>query len=124
MLNTKNLTLIAGLLLTTPNFVLAHGHEAEPGAECTHTTTTPIIPDGNIASKDELVSAQTRVKAFQEELLDFRECLLNAEEKLNPEGETYAQDKAALSARSDSSIDLENKVAAEFNEAVKVYKAR
>ena len=99
--------------------------ETEPtDAGCSYNTTTPIIPDGNIATKDELVSAQKRVKVYQESLLDFRECLLEKEKMLDPSSESYEDQKAALAARSNKSIDLESKVAAEFNDAIKIYKTR
>lgn len=95
-----------------------------PGSNCVHTNRTPIIPDGNIASKDELVSAKTRIKAYQDNLLDFRECLLEAEKALDPESEDYDAAKKAIGARSDASIDLETRVAEEFNETIKIYKTR
>ena len=70
------------------------------------------------------MAAQTRVKAYQENLLDFRECILEADKSLDPEAENYEALKKALLARSNESIDVENKVAAEFNEAIKIYKTR
>lgn len=91
---------------------------------CSYNTTTPIVPDGNIATKDELISAQKRIKVYQDNLLDFRECLTLKEQALSPEAEDYEAKKAALLARSDESIDIENKVAAEFNEAIQIYKSR
>ncbi len=95
-----------------------------PGANCMHTNRTPIIPDGNIASKDELVSAKARIKAYQDNLLDFRECLLTAEKALDAESAGYADAIKQLGIRSDASIDLETRVAEEFNEAIKIYKSR
>jgi len=117
-----NLLAVSTLLLASTG----HAQEADTavGANCTYNTTTPIIPDGNIATQDELISAQKRIKAYQENLLDFRECLLEAEKTLDPESETFAATKAALTARSDQSIDLEQKVASEFNGAIQIYKAR
>ncbi len=91
---------------------------------CSYNTTTPIIPDGNIATKDELISAQKRIKIYQDNLLDFRECLSEKEAALSTEAQDYETQKAALFARRDESIDLENKVAAEFNEAIRIYKER
>ena len=111
----------ASLLTTT---AIADETAANDGSNCRYNTTTPIIPDGNIATKDELVSAQKRVKYFQETLLDFRECLFEAEQALDVTAADYDVKKAALLARSDESIDLENKVASEFNEAIQIYKAR
>ncbi len=95
-----------------------------PGDNCSYNATTPIIPDGNVASKDELVSAQARIKYYQDSLLDFRECLLSAERELDPESEGYEDAKKALVARSNESIDLETKVAEEFNKAVRAFKER
>ncbi len=98
--------------------------DASIGANCTYNKTTPIIPDGNIASQDELISAQKRIKLYQESLLDFRECLLEAEKNLDANAENYQATKSALTARSDKSIDIEKGVAAEFNEAIRIYKER
>ena len=92
--------------------------------ECVMDLLPIVEADGNIATKDELVAAQTRVKAYQEELLDFRECLLEVENSLDVNMEGYEEQKASLAARANSSIDLENTVADEFNEAIRIYRSR
>jgi len=103
----------------------AQAQESElPGANCSYNATTPIIPDGNIATQDELISAQKRIKAYQESLLDFRECLIEVEKSLDPEAEDYQSIKDALLDRSNASIDVEEKVAEEFNTAIRTYKSR
>jgi len=120
-------------IVTSSLLVLAantHAQQTEsvdttsPADSCSYNMTTPIIPDGNVASKDELVSAQNRIKYYQDSLLDFRECLIKVEKELDPDAEGYEEAKKALVARSNESIDLETKVAEEFNKAVRAFKER
>lgn len=121
-------TYVAPLLLAMAATISAQEVETvettSPGDNCSYNATTPIIPDGNVASKDELVSAQARIKYYQDSLLDFRECLSLAEKELDPEAPGYEDAKKALVARSNESIDLETKVAEEFNKAVRAFKER
>lgn len=119
----KHIAAIAASIMLTSTPALAQVSDT-PGASCEYNKTTPIIPDGNIATKDELIAAQKRIKAYQEGLLDFRECLVDAEKTLDPEAEDFESVKAALVARSNESIDLEQSVANEFNNAIKIYNDR
>lgn len=111
---------VTALLLSTT----ATAEEVTAEENCSYNTTTPIIPDGNIATKDELIGAKTRIKVYQDNLLDFRECLVDAEKALDVEADDFEVAKAALRERSSQSIDLETKVAAEFNKALNIYKDR
>jgi hypothetical protein len=92
-------------------------------AEC-NLPNSPIIPDGNVASQDELVAAQKAMKAYQGELVGYRQCLDGKLQALDPEAESSAEQTAALNARYDRSVDAEAKVAEEFNAAVRAFKAR
>ena len=84
----------------------------------------PIIPDGNVASEDELVSAQKAMKMYQESLLDYRACLDEQSLALDPEAETTEEERVAILALFNSSVEAEERVANEFNQAVRAYKAR
>jgi len=84
----------------------------------------PIIPDGNVASEDELVAASKGIKAYQESLVDYRKCLDTKQEALDPETETTVADTLAIKAAYDASIDAETAVAEEFNGAVRAFKSR
>lgn len=86
--------------------------------------TSPIIPDGNVASQDELVAAQKAIKGFQGELQEYRDCIDGMQKALNPEAETTVNEMAALNALYDGSVDAEDKLAEEFNLAVRAFKAR
>ncbi len=68
---------------------------------------------------DELVAAKGRVTEFQEQLAVYRECL---ESSANPE-ELTEGNQIALNQAHNYSVEMEERVAAEFNEAVRAYKA-
>lgn len=112
-LNTALLT--SALLLALSGNVMAQ--------ECANVTP-PIVPDGNVASLDELVAAQKGLKAYQADLVEYRDCL-EAQRVAEPgEEEAALQKNAALTAAYDASVDAESMAAEEFNAAVKVFKAR
>ncbi|MFT5571565.1 MAG: hypothetical protein ACI9FR_000482 [Cryomorphaceae bacterium] len=92
-------------------------------AECTNPSA-PIVPDGNVASMDELVAAQKGLKAFQAELVDYRECLVEQKVADTSEDQAALQKNAALDAAYDSSVDAEGVAAEEFNAAVRMFKSR
>lgn len=91
---------------------------------CTYSKRMPIIPDGNIATKDELVDAKERIALYQDQLADYRECLYKAEASLDTEANDYEERKIAIQKLSDESIEVEQKVADKFNQAIRIYKER
>jgi len=91
---------------------------------CTYSKRMPIIPDGNIATKDELVDAKERIALYQDQLADYRECLYKAEKALDTEADDYEERKLAIQKLSDDSIEVEQKVADKFNQAIRIYKDR
>jgi len=92
-------------------------------AECDEPAS-PIVPDGNVASMDELVSAQKAIKMYQTSLEGFRDCLKGMEEAIDPEAEDAQEQSAAILANYNGSVDNEALVAEEFNGAVRDFKAR
>jgi len=91
---------------------------------CTAPTGTPIIPDGNVASKDELLAAQSAVKGFQETNLLYLNCLDGKRQGLDPEAEADAAKLATIDAAETLAIEMEEKMAAEFNTARKYFMER
>ncbi len=94
-------------------------------AEC-DMPASPIIPDGNVASLDELVSAQKAMKTYQTDLGTYRDCLKVMEEGLDPEAEAEeSQEKAKMIIDEyNASVDSEAAIAEEFNAAVRIFKTR
>ena len=70
-------------------------------------------------SYDDLVAAKGRVTEFQEKLLTYRECL---EGSGSPE-ELTEGNQIALNQAHNYSVEMEERVAESFNEAVRAYKA-
>lgn len=92
-------------------------------AEC-ELPAAPIIPDGNVASEDELVAAQKAMKAYQGNLGEYRTCVDGLQSALDPEAEDTAAKVAEYSAMYNKSVDSEAAIADEFNVAVRAFKAR
>jgi GTPase involved in cell partitioning and DNA repair len=114
MTNLNKTLLLSALLV---------GFSATAAAECTNPSA-PIVPDGNVASMDELVAAQKGLKAYQANLVDYRECLVAQKVDETNEDEAALQKNAALNAAYDSSVDAESAAAEEFNAAVRIFKSR
>ncbi len=76
------------------------------------------IPDD--ATYDDLVAAKGRVTEFQQSLTSYRECLDAA---TDPEMLTEGN-QIALNQAHNYSVEMEERVAEQFNVAVRAYKAR
>jgi len=92
-------------------------------AECA-LPAAPIIPDGNVASQDELVAAQQAMKAYQGTLTEYRECLAGMDAAVVPESEGAEEKTASILAAYNASVDSEEAVAEQFNTAVRAFKER
>jgi len=84
----------------------------------------PIIPDGNVASKEELVVASKAVKTLQSELEVYRNCLAGKSNAIVGEDDAATAQKQAIVDRYNESVDLEEKVAGDFNIAISAFKSK
>jgi hypothetical protein len=85
--------------------------------ECKLPSGPPPIPEA--ASKDELVKAQKHMKAFQAEAQVYRTCLNEGTDS----GELSMGNTQAITNAHNYSVDMEERVASMFNEALREYKA-
>jgi len=85
--------------------------------ECDLPSAPPPIPEAPV--KDDLLKAQKLVKQFQGEMAIYRDCI----NRDNESGELTLGNKAAISNAHNYSVDMEERVASMFNEAVRAYKA-
>jgi len=91
---------------------------APPGAkECKMPPTPPDIPEG--AGKPELIEAQKEVRRFQTGMKEYRSCLNDVRNSV----ENTEEHKLALDILHDKSVNLEEKVANRFNDAVQSWKS-
>jgi hypothetical protein len=91
----------------------------------------PEIPEGATASKEEMVAASKAVKAYQGDMVSYRECI-DAESTATvaeleigeADEETIKNNKMAAAKKYNASVDEEELIVARFNEAVRAYKAQ
>ena len=115
--------LVGGLMINT---AMAQSEEEDyeivlPDAaqKCVLPAAPDAIPED--ATYDQLVAAKGDVSTFQTSLETYRACLKEAEDS----GEDLtAGNKQALISSYNYSVDMEERVAQRFNEAVRSYKER
>lgn len=117
------MNLLSKSLITTA-IVMSLGATGSAFAEECVLPNPPIIPDGNVASKDELIAAQGSFKAFESKIIDYRDCLAAQEKTIPADSETFQAQKDAIIALDNVSVDNLEKAADEFNVAVRAFKAR
>lgn len=121
-----NRLLIVSVLSAAAAFYAADVSAQEDGSQiilpleaqtCDLPAAPARIPDP--PSYDDLVAAKSRVTEFQGTLAAYRECLDAAGD---PEDMTDGN-RIALTQAHNYSVEMEERVAAEFNTAVRAYKA-
>jgi hypothetical protein len=79
------------------------------------------IPDGKSSTLEQMVAAQTQVKAYMAGMQDFLSCVDN---EASAKGENApAEYKSLMITRHNSAVTEMEAVAAAFNEQLKAYKA-
>ena len=86
--------------------------------QCDLPDAPPPIPE--MAEKADLLQAQKNVKQFQVDMEAYRACINKDAES----GELSAGNLQAINNAHNYSVEMEERVAAMFNEAVRAYKAR
>ena len=86
--------------------------------ECNLPSAPPPIPEN--AEKSDLIAAQKLVKGFQADMQAYRDCV----NQYSDSPDATLGNKQAISNAHNNSVDMEERVATMFNEAVRDYKAR
>ena len=89
----------------------------------------PTLPDGGSASKDEMIAAQTAVKAFLAAVDDYLNCIEQEEKDAiaameNPDEETIKRRDDLLSKRFDAANDEKFLFGEQWNQQVRAYNAK
>jgi hypothetical protein len=85
--------------------------------ECALPSAPPPIPE--VPEKADLLKAQKLVKGFQTDMQTYRDCV----NQYADSPDATLGNKQAISNAHNYSVDMEERVAAMFNEAVRAYKA-
>jgi hypothetical protein len=85
--------------------------------QCNLPSAPPPIAE--VPTKDDLLKAQKHVKQFQADMVVYRDCV----NKDLTSDELSSGNKQAISNAHNYSVDMEERVASMFNDAVRAYKA-
>lgn len=105
---------LAGNSNKTPDKVVAPAGTEE----CEMPQMPPKIPED--AGKPELIEAQGEVRKLQTAMKEYRSCL----DAIRDDGELTEENQLALDILHDKSVNLEEKVANRFNDAVQAWKSK
>lgn len=116
----KNLTriVIAAILFASPAV----------GFACEYPER-PALPDGNTATKQAMIDAQTAVKAFLAAIDEYLDCIEQEERDAiaamdNPDEETIQRRDELLSKRFDAANDEKFLFGEQWNQQVRAYNAQ
>lgn len=116
----KNLTIIAAasLLFSLP----------ASGLACEYPER-PALPDGNVASKEDMIAAQSTVKSFIAAIDEYLDCIEQEEKDAvaamdNPDEEAIQRRDELLSKRFDAANEEKFLFGEQWNQQVRAYNAR
>ncbi len=109
--------------------VLALGTAAVAQAECTYPRAPDAPPDGNTATKDQMIAAKHDFDRYNGEMNSYLDCLkleMDAANPKDPKKPTAEEKKqeAILVQKNNAAVDELQAVVGRFNEQLKIYKAK
>ena len=109
--------------------VLALGTAAVAQADCTYPRAPDTPPDGNTATKDQMIAAKHDFDRYNGEMNSYLDCLkleMDAAAPKDPKKPTADEKKQAaiLVQKNNAAVDELQAVVGRFNEQLKIYKAK
>jgi signal recognition particle subunit SEC65 len=109
--------------------VLALGTAAVAQADCTYPRAPDAPPDGNTATKDQMIAAKHDFDRYNGEMNSYLDCLkleMDAASPKDPKKPTADEKKQAaiLVQKNNAAVDELQAVVGRFNEQLKIYKAK
>lgn len=99
-------------------------------AECTYPRAPAKLPDGNVASLDEMKAAKTEVETYNKTMDAYLDCIKVAyDEDLAKQGANLTEEQKAQRAtvhdqKNRAASDEVQAVAAKFNDQVRAYRTK
>ena len=97
-------------------------------AACPYPTAPAALPDGNTASKDEMMAGKAAVKQFNTDVEAYNACLDSELQTALADASLSDEQRKNLTAMSnakhDAAVDELTALAGKFNDQVKAYKAK
>jgi hypothetical protein len=113
--------------------VFALGSAAQAQATCTYPRAPDNIPDGNTASKEEMIAAKNDVGRYNTEMNAYLDCIkleLDAAtpkdpSKLSKDEKAKAEEQEKiLTQKNNAAVDELQQIVGKFNDQLKAYKAK
>ena len=109
--------------------VLALGTAAYAHADCNYPRSPDAPPDGNTATKDQMIAAKHDFDRYNGEMNSYLDCLklqMDAAAPKDPKKPTAEEKKQSemLVQKNNAAVDELQAVVGRFNEQLKVYKAK
>jgi hypothetical protein len=113
--------------------VFALGFAAHAQAACSYPKAPEAPPDGNTATKDQMVAAAQDFKRYNNEMNAYLDCLqleINTSAPADPsklssdDKKKAAQQQAILTQKHNAAVDELQAVVGHFNEQLRIYKAK
>ena len=109
--------------------ILALGTAAYAHADCTYPRSPDTPPDGNTATKDQMIAAKHDFDRYNGEMNSYLDCLklqMDSAAPKDPKKPTADEKKqsAILVQKNNAAVDELQAVVGRFNEQLKIYKAK
>jgi hypothetical protein len=113
--------------------VFALGSAAHAQADCTYPRAPDSIPDGNTASKEEMIAAKNEVSRYNTEMNAYLDCIkleISAAtpkdpSKLSKDEKAKAEEQEKiLTQKNNAAVDELQAIVGRFNDQLKAYKAK
>jgi len=113
--------------------VFALGSAAHAQATCTYPRAPDHMPDGNTASKEEMIAGKNEVSRYNTEMNAYLDCIKleidaatpNDPSKLSKDDKAKAEEQQKiLTQKNNAAVDELQSIVGKFNEQLKAYKAK
>jgi hypothetical protein len=113
--------------------VFALGSAVHAQADCTYPRAPESIPDGNTASKDEMIAGKNDVARYNNEMNAYLDCIKleiqaatpKDPSKLSKDDKAKAEEQEKmLTQKNNAAVDELHSVADRFNEQLRIWKAK
>jgi hypothetical protein len=96
---------------------------------CTYPTDIGPLPDGNVATKDEMLAAKKKVTEFDKAIMAYTDCLKKEHEETLAKStdltdEQKKQMQTMVDQKHNAAVEADEALAARFNEQLRAYNAK
>ena len=93
-------------------------------SDCNYPKMKVDIPNGDTATMEDMVAAQTSFKAYNTDMDAYLKCLDDQLALVSEDLDIYPDIKKANNLKYDAAVDVLTEAAEEWNQAVRAYKAQ